>query len=86
MKIRPGVYETIRAEPVRVGGRYVFCYPEEFVTLTDYTAHAGQTVTVLRQLTDDKCDPECQPIWLIRADDGWEGHANNDELDDEVRQ
>lgn len=81
MKIKPGVYETNRTEPVQIGGRYVFCYPEEFTTLPEYTAHAGQTVTVVRQLTDDECDPECQPMWRIRADDAWEGSANDDDLD-----
>ena len=82
MRVRPNVYQTNRTEPVQIGGRYAFCYPEEFVTLPQYTAHAGNTVTVVRQLTDDECDPESQPMWLILADDGWEGHASDAELDD----
>ena len=46
----------------------------------DYTAHNGQNVEVVRQLNDDECDPECQPMYLIRASDGWEGHADRSEL------
>jgi hypothetical protein len=64
-----------------IGNRYCFAYPEAFTTLPDYTAHAGQQVTVLRQLTDEECDPECQPMYLVQADDGWTGHANNSELE-----
>jgi len=59
-----------------------FGYPGVFTTLPEYTAHAGQTVEVVRQLTNDECDPECQPMYLIRAADGWEGHAFDDELED----
>ncbi len=42
-----------------------------------YTAHSGQRVVVLRQLTDPGGE---QPLYVIRAEDGWEGHANADEL------
>lgn len=64
----------------RVGQRYVFDYPKEFVTLPDYTAHAGQQVTVVRQLTLEEADQDQQPMWRVRADDGWEGDAFDDEL------
>ena len=47
----------------------------------DYTAHSGQTVEIVRQCTDDECEPGCQPMWLIKADDGWTGHANGSELE-----
>ena len=57
-----------------------FDYPIEFVTLPDYSAHRGQLVTIVRQLTNEECDPECQPMYLVRASDGWEGHASLGEL------
>ena len=68
------------APRIKIGGRYRFDYPAAFTTLPDYTAHAGQAVTVLRQLTDAECDPECQPMFEIKADDGWTGCADGDEL------
>ncbi len=60
----------------------IFTYPNYGTpdTHPDYTAHSGQTVEILRQLTDEECDPECQPMYFIRADDGWEGHAHVSEL------
>lgn len=36
--------------------RAKFNYPEEFVTLPEYTAHAGQMVTVL-DLSASEADP-----------------------------
>lgn len=60
-----------------------FTYPDYGTpnTRPEYTAHSGQEVFVVRQLTDDECDPECQPMYLIRASDGWEGHVDESELD-----
>lgn len=46
----------------------------------EYTAHSGQVVTVIRRLTDAECDSECQPMFLVLADDGWEGNVFGDEL------
>jgi hypothetical protein len=60
---------------------FVFDYPAAFTTLPDYTAHAGQKVVIVRQLTLDEADQECQPMYLVRAADGWEGHAYLDELE-----
>jgi hypothetical protein len=65
---------------VEVGKQYAFMYPKVFVTLPEYTKRAGQLVTVVRQLTDDECDPDNQPMYLVRTEDGWEGHAWGDEL------
>lgn len=81
MKVGTGIYETNRTEDVRVGKQYVFCYPDEFTSLPEYTAHAGQVVTVLCQLSEEECDPECQPMWRIQASDGWIGAASDGELD-----
>lgn len=58
-----------------------FNYPAEFTTLPDYAAHRGQLVKLIRQLDDTECDPECQPMYLIQANDGWQGHASIDELE-----
>ena len=72
----------------------VFNYPKEFVTLPDYTAHAGQTVEVLRELSQaDACDvplkadgtyePEphdVERMFRIQAADGWQGDAFLSEL------
>lgn len=60
--------------------RYRFDYPHEFTTLPDYSAHRGQEVTVLRPLTRSEFDFEGESMFLIRADDGWEGHAWRGEL------
>ena len=54
-----------------------FGHPDGF---PEYTAHRGAVVTVLRLLTDQECDPECGPMYAIRADDGWEGVADGSEL------
>lgn len=58
-----------------------FNYPKKFVTLPEYTQHAGQIVEVIRKLNENECDDENQPMFLIRADDGWEGHAHGHELE-----
>ncbi len=60
----------------------IFYYSKEFTTLPDYTAHAGQTVKVLRPLTADEydADPTMERMFKIRASDGWEGDAFESEL------
>ena len=65
-----------------IGKRYYFRYPYYGTPdgHPDYTAHRGQIVTVERQLTNKECDPECQPMWKIRASDGWTGSAHSSEL------
>jgi hypothetical protein len=70
-----------------VGTRRIFTYPDYGTpdSHPDYTTHTGQPVTVLRQLTDDECDPECQPMLEVQADDGWRGHVHAAELDGTVR-
>lgn len=62
--------------------RRTFHYPKEFVLLPDYSAHRGQQVTVVRPLTRQEYDFEGEAMFLIRADDGWEGHAWRTELQD----
>jgi len=77
---------TNRINRVRSNGRYKFNYPSLFVTLPEYTAHAGQAVTVVRKLDaaqgdnvePDNADMEC--MYRIRAADGWEGDAFESEL------
>ena len=82
MRISPGQYKLSRTTPVEIDKIYYFDYPVEFVTLPDYSAHRGQRVTVIRQLTDDECDPDSEPMWRIRATDGWTGDASDYELED----
>jgi len=64
--------------------RKLFTYPDYGTPdgHPEHTAHSGQVVTVVRQLTNKECDPECQPMYRIKADDGWEGDANGSELTD----
>lgn len=59
---------------------YIFDYPEAFVTLPGYTEHAGQLVEVVRPLRRDEFDFESEAMFLVRAEDGWEGHAYRSEL------
>ena len=65
-----------------IGGTYRFTYPNYGTPNShpDYTAHSGQKVRVLRQLTDKECSPECQPMWRVVAADGWIGTACSSEL------
>lgn len=63
----------------------LFTYPEAFQEYPEYRAHSGQVVEVIRELIDgEEYDgplaglPEC--MFLIRAADGWEGHAFETEL------
>ena len=64
------------------GRSFRFDYPSAFTTLPDYTAHIGQTVKVIRRLGADEADTEVQPMYEVRAADGWRGHAFRDELAD----
>ena len=64
-----------------------FRYPVEFVTLPDYTAHAGHSVEIIRELgpdeSDHHADPEnCERMFKVRSlQDGWEGDAFESELE-----
>ena len=64
------------------GKHYRFTYPNYGTPdgHPDYTAHSNQIVVIERQLTNKECDPECQPMWKIRAKDGWTGSAHSCEL------
>jgi hypothetical protein len=66
----------------KIGGTYCFTYPNYGTpdTHMDYTAHSGQNVTVLEQLKDTECDPEAQPMYVVKAADGWTGCAHGSEL------
>lgn len=64
------------------GKRAIFNYPAAFVTLPEYTAHSGQTVTIVRPLiAGEEYDDEGDPMYEVRADDGWTGHAWESELE-----
>ena len=64
----------------KIGKQYRLNYPQAFTALPAYTAHAGQLVTILRQLGADEADIEYQPMWEVQAADGWRGYAFDDEL------
>ena len=67
----------------KIGRRFIFDYPTEFVTLPEYTARAGSVATVIRPLTPDEAEPPSEDIegmWLVKTDDGWEGHAFDSEV------
>ena len=61
------------------GTLWVFTYPNYGTPdgYPQYTAHSGQVVTVLRQLSESESDHE---MYEIEASDGWKGHAHRDEL------
>ena len=65
-----------------IGKIYRFTYPNYGTpdTHPDYTAHSGQRVKIIRQLTNAECDPECQPTYRVKAKDGWIGTAHASEL------
>lgn len=72
--------------PIQIGQRYRFGYPAEFTTLPEYTMHAGQMVTVVRQLSEPEVDWENgpngpDPMFAITADDEWRGTAWSSELE-----
>jgi hypothetical protein len=64
--------------------RAIFNYPTHFTTLPEYTKHAGQEVEVLDQLVPPEVDgnPDDEPMFNIRAADGWTGKAFASELKD----
>jgi len=65
-----------------IGTKKIFNYPKELTTLPEYTAHAGQEITVIRELTKDEYDYSDTHVkmYLIQATDGWTGHAHAFEL------
>lgn len=85
--------EIYANSPIKIGQSYRFAYPEGFTTLPDYTAHAGQTVTVLRECNEQEADilwDDLQDgkgarvvdlMFKVRAPDGWEGDAWESELE-----
>lgn len=59
----------------------VFNYPKEFTTLPDYSQHRGQTVEVIRPLVRGvEYDYITEGMYLVQAQDGWQGHAFYSEL------
>lgn len=75
------------------GTGFIFNYPKDFVSLPEYTAHAGQLVIIVRELTDgveydnpksvnpDNSEEGSDRMFTVRAADGWEGCAWESELD-----
>lgn len=69
---------------LKPGEQRLFAYPTAFTTLPEYTAHRGQVVTIVRPLQEGKeydLDPDApDPMYRIKASDGWEGDAWESEL------
>lgn len=73
------------------GTKWKFNYPRQFVSLPEYTAHAGQTVEIVRALREgvEYDDPAVvlgeghgsDAMFEVRAPDGWTGHAWASELE-----
>lgn len=59
----------------------IFNYPVEFVTLPEYSARRGQEVEVLYRLGEADADDPDEPMYRVRAADGWEGDAFEGELE-----
>lgn len=83
--------EAMALSLIKTAKRYVFNYPVEFTSLDDYSAHRGQTVTVLRPCSVEEADilwdnwrdqgeEIVDRMFKVRADDGWEGDAWESEL------
>jgi hypothetical protein len=62
----------------KIGKSFVFNYPEEFVTLPEYSEHRGHVVTVISLA--ERGDEETEPVWKFRCADGWNGVAFDSEL------
>ncbi len=66
---------------IEIGKQYQFCYPREFKSLPEHTAHNGQIVKVLANVPSDAdSDPDLETLWRIEATDGWQGDAFESEL------
>ena len=72
------------SQAIIVGSRMRFTYPFHGTPdgYPQYTAHSGQVVTVVRQLTPDESDFYANS-YVIRADDEWLGTAWRDELSED---
>lgn len=68
---------------MQVGDKMLFEYPDfgSPSTFTDYQAHSGQVVTLVRELDDSERDlEEVGRMFEVRADDGWTGNVFAEEL------
>ena len=65
------------------GKQMVFTYPKEFSETAGHAAHSGQLVTVTGKGDDFEVHTaEGDPLWNIKASDGWTGTAWASELDE----
>lgn len=67
---------------IEIDGHYRFDYPSQFISMPEYTAYAGQTIRVLRQLTLQEADQGegMERMFEFQAVDGFIGHAFESEL------
>jgi len=64
---------------IEIGKFYIFNYPVEFTTLPDYSDHRRQKVQVVGE---NPLFEEDAAKWKIMAEDGWEGIAFEEELEE----
>jgi hypothetical protein len=62
----------------KIGKSFVFNYPQEFVTLPEYSEHRGHVVTIIGLA--EPGDEDTEPVWTFRCADGWNGEAFDSEL------
>ena len=69
------------------GTEHTFRYPDYGTPdgYPEYTAHDKQKVTIVRLLTTEEFDDQEEQMYLVRATDGWQGHAWESELDGTAR-
>jgi len=64
-----------------IGQKMLFTYPRSFSEVEGHRAHSGQIVEVIGKGEDfDVHEADGDPIWRIRATDGWTGDAWQSEL------
>lgn len=66
--------------PIVINKKYRFAYPQEFVTLPEYSEHRGRTVNVLACIQEETEDEEA--MYKVQASDGWIGEAFESELEE----
>lgn len=60
----------------------VFTYPAAFSEFKGHEKHSGQTVKIIGKAEDFEVhEADGDPLWCIRAIDGWEGVAWESELE-----
>ncbi len=66
-----------------IGKKVKFNYPEAFSEIDGHKGHSGQVVKVTAEGPDFTAhSADGDPLWAIKAADGWEGLAWESELEE----